>query len=304
MIFKIDPSIKHFSQEELIVFSNALLRAEEKLHYLNIDFQTKRWIENNLFNNNLYLGRLAIHLLEENNEFWFPTALLRNNMRTVIVGKGNDFLGVDEMRMLVEEPAVVVLENGRYDWSVVKEWVELYTEERALKTINQHVDCAIKENRLRDHNAGGSGNVSNVITVLEPIYDGLPHLKIMTVFDSDKCSEQDHEDHHHSLKGYLREHKIEYHELEKREIENYFPIDTYRKSGLIVEGVEIPVFTDKEYDFQDLGNPIQSPFIKMGKKDVETLAKNITLKELKSRVTVVDGMDEVQRIILMLARFI
>ena len=302
MIFSIDDSVMRQGEDVTFVFATSLQKAAEKRHYVEMSPQMRCWIDNELFDSEKYLGTLACESLVNNLEVWNPASICKRYQTTVTVGYGSGMLSVEEMALLVEEPSVVVLENGRYDWAVIKRWIKLYRKERGFDTINQQVHRAITGYLLREHNAGGgNGSIANVMTVLMPIYKDLHALRLTTVFDSDKTSAHDTVDHNQSLKAFLNGNHIGWHELAKREIENYFDFETYRRAGLLTDNTQICTMPLEEWDFHDIGKDKR---IKMEKKDVEKLSDVLTKDELKTHAAELSGRDEVQDVILHLAKYI
>lgn len=298
MIFKIDKTIMGLEASDLLVFAEALQKASENLHFLDVDYQVQLWIEDTILKSDLYLGKLVVQLILSNEELWSPSSMNKKYLRTVTIGCNEGMLSVSEMKVMVEEPSAVVLENGKYDWSVISKWIRLYRKDHSLGSVNAYVNRAVGLNLIRSRNAGGADGILNKIDVLMPEYKGTCCFKVLSIFDSDKISSTDIEDHKKTIKARLMDLGIEYHELCKREIENYFPLETYRRAGFVVAGGDIPNLSDEEWDYLDVYN---SKFLSIEKKDVVTLADEITKHELLSRVTNVGGMDEIQEIILKLA---
>ena len=302
MIFSIDHSVIEQGEEVILNFAKTLLDAAEKQHYVQVSPKVLLWIEQELFNTNKYLGTLARESLKGNKDFWQPTSMCQKYQRHVTIGYNTNMLPIEKMALLVEEPSVVVLENGRYDWAVIKKWIELYKNDRGLKTINQQVNRAVITHQLREHNAGGgNGSITNVITVLMPIYQGLHAFRLTTIFDSDKDSVDDASDHNQCLKVFLSKNQIEWHELQKREIENYFDFETYRHAGLLANKTQVYDFTAEKWDYLNI---CKNKMIKMAKRDVERLSELLTKDELKKHVITPSGEDEIQTIILHLAKYI
>ncbi len=301
MIFRIDKSITELNAPDLLVFAGALQKASENLHFLDVDYQVQLWIERTIFQSDLYLGKLVIQQIQRNEEMWSPSSMNRKYLRTVTVGCEEGMLTASSMKIMAEEPSVVVLENGKYDWCVISKWIKLYRKDHSFGYVNAYVNRAVGCNLIRSGNAGGSGGILNEIDILIPSYKDTYPLKLLSIFDSDKTSPTDIEEHNNTIKEGLNKLGIEYHELCKREIENYFPLDTYRRAGFVVAGVDVPDLPEEEWDYLDVH---KNDFLSLEKKDVETLAKEITKPELQSRVGNVNGQDEIQEIILKLARHI
>ena len=307
MIFIIDSTIKDCTQNELLIFSKAVMKALEKHHFVCMNAAIKEWFDKTIVQSELYFGTLHREMLECETEMFCPPTMSKQYLRTVFVGKSDGSKSVNEMLFLAEEPSVIILENGKYDWIVLQKWIEKYRKEKSFKNINSEVHRAVKNNWVRDHNGGGKNNIPNVVDSILPIYKGLHGLKIFTIFDSDKSSSTDtsKDKENNILTSFLDEKDIEWHVLKKRKIENYFPLTVYEKAGLMVKGIEIPSLTLEQLDFMDFNEKKDCTFITMNKSQVEELADNLTKTELQERVYHVDGtIDEVQEIIFKLAKFI
>jgi len=307
MIFNIDSSIVESSQDEILIFSKAIIKALENLHFVCMNGLTRNWFDKTIVQSPLYLGTFHREMIEYEIEMFSPSAMAQRYLRTVSVGKSDCCHTVQQMLFLAEETPVVVLENGKYDWIVLRKWVERYRKDKTFKNINADVHRAVTRNWVRDHNGGGKNNIPNVIDTIVPIYMGLHGLKIFTIFDSDKSSAGDSSKdiENSTLTSFLNQRNIEWHMLQKRKIENYFPLSAYEKAGLTVEGIVIPSLTPVQWDFINVNDENECKFISMKKSQVESLADNLTNLELQERVYHKDGeIDEVQEIILKLARFI
>jgi len=301
MIFEIDKSITESDVDSILLFSECLLRACEKGHCVTMDYQVQYWIDSTILNNSAYLGDYSRQILKEVKEFWDPTSMQRAYLRKVVVGNREGVLTIENMALLVEEPSEVVLENGRYDWAVIKKWASLYKRDRSMGSIFLMVHHSIDNHLLREHNAGGCSNIENVVTVLMPIYGNLYNLRLTTIFDSDKKSKFDSVDHHATLKSFLQEKAVEYHELQKGEIENYFPPSVYAKASFLTQSFDLDN-SELDWDYVDVYNHDVCPFIQMKKSDVEQLCECLTRDELESRVG--DGENEVKKVLIHLAKYI
>lgn len=301
MIFVIDKSIKCECQESLLLFSNSLFRACMKGHFVRADYHTQQWIDETILGSVNYLGDYSCQILKKEMEFWAPTTLQRTHLRNVVVGTEDGMTSVDEMALLVDEPSEVVLENGRYDWAVIRTWASLYKNDRALGSVFDMLHQSIESHLLRGYNAGGCNNIENVLTVLMPIYGNLYRLRLTTIFDSDKKSPLDQTDEHAQLKNFLNEKRIEYHELQKREMENYFPLSVYEKAGYLNRPFDLDS-SDLNWDYVDVFDKNVCSFLSLKKSDIESLCDSLTRQDLESIVG--EEENEVKQILLHLAKYI
>lgn len=312
MIFRIDKSIMTQGQSVIQDFARGLTVAADNQHAVQLPVQVWEWVEKEILQTDVYLGKLMREQLVSSSELWNPTKMLLTHETTVDIGYVGNMLTVRDMLRLMEEPGWIVLENGRYDGTVIEKWVRIYRKEKGLGTINAEVYRAMAQSRLRVYNSGGGNmSIANAIDTLMRAIGYLYPYRITTIFDSDKRSATDTTDHNQKLKEYLTHHRITGHELRKREIENYFAVDTYKRAGFLKDERQARAMTAEEWDFHDIG---KSNIIRktdntgketaIEKKDVETLSYLLTKEELKERVLISSGDDEIQSIILQLAKFI
>lgn len=314
MIFIIDQSIIYLESKKFSIFAEAILKASDEHHFIVIDYQTQRWITDTLLSDDQYLGKSQIDRIESNLELWSPDTMCQNNMAKVTIGVGDNFLSVEDMKLIADRQSKVVIENGLYDWEVVKKWVKLYRQDRVYKSINSKVHRAITSFQLVEENAGGgSGSIENRIRTIIPEYKGVAQWKISTIFDSDKdCRNQPSKNS--SLINYLQNNKIGFHELNKREIENYFPYSLYKELKFTTDKVPNPNESGFYWDYYDftpnentLKNKDYVRFVKCEKDDVLALAEKLTKQDVQSRLahcTDAGEPDEVQEIILLMAKII
>ena len=312
MIFRIDKSIMTQGQSVILDFARALSVAADNQHAVLLPIRVWEWVEKEILQTDVYLGKLVREQLMSSLELWKPTKMLLTHETTVDIGYVGDMLTVEDMLRLMQEPSWIVLENGRYDGIVIEKWIRLYRNEKGLGTINAEVYRAMAQSRLRVYNSGGGNmSIANAIDTLMKVTGRLYPYRITTIFDSDKCSATDPTDHNRKLKEYLESNRIKGHELRKREIENYFSVNTYKRAGFLKDEQVARAMTAEEWDFHDIG---KSRIIRktdntgketaIEKKDVETLSRLLTKEDLKERVLIPTGYDEIQSIILQLAKFI
>ena len=301
MIFKLDNTIITYQQNRLYIFAHALQHAQERLHYVVMEQPVRTWIESNILSNTTYLSEWDIESIKKDQFFMQPSALESRTLQTVIVGNGINMLTIEQMLDVVDEPGVVVLENGLNDWSVLRRWTNLMSQRRCPnKTINESVLNAMNTALLRNENAGGGfGTIKNRIISIEPNYKGLHALRVTTVFDSDKMSALDMVDHNASLKQFLTAEKMEWHELSRREMENYFPIEAYQRAGLMAQGLVLPASIVGNWAYEDIESVKGINYVK---NDLPLLTSNLSNQDIDALGANV--LDEIQSVILHLAKYI
>lgn len=313
MIFNIDDSITKTEDGTVIRdMAQALVRAAEKQHHVCPTPDVWKWIDENILQTDTYLGSLEKELLMSNRELWDPKSMKRNHETTVHVGISGNMHTVRDMLKLIDEPSIIVVENETYDGAAITKWVKLYKKKKGLETINTEVYQALRGYRLRFHNAGGGNmTIANSIDTKKVTYGHLYPFLITTIFDSDKRSASDTTDHNSKLKAYLTANTIAWHELKKREIENYFAPSTYSRAGLLRDERQANAMPPEEWDFHDMGKSTivgktddNGKAVHIEKKDVLTLSDLLTRDELEGRVQTDSTYDEIQEIIFLLAKYI
>lgn len=302
MIFTFNKTVQ---QGDLGLLARCILLMAEKHHHLLLDNEMLEWLSSTILESTDYLGRVDREALKNNREVWRITGVQQKYQTKLTVGVEENTITIEQLYKIVNEPSYVVLENSMYDWSAICRWVDIYRNERDFKSLNESVFRAIKEMNLRgDHSGGGNGTIVNKIKSFEEIFKECSNLKVTTIYDSDKIGIHDPIDHNSALRDFLGSVGFIGHELHKREIENYFSVDTLRMAGMIKEDEDIPEYTPEEYDFLDIEN---APFVKYKKKFMPALSQHLHKAALKERVAhhkVSDSVDEIQLIIITLARFV
>ena len=110
---------------------------------------------------------------------------------------------------------------------------------------------------LRYVNSGGSGNVEHTINAeIRNVGNNLKFLKCFVLIDSDLEFPQSTNSKRIKLITYLDSLNIPYHILEKREVENYLPVDLFNlinpKDNFIREYCD--VLTSNQKDYIDIEN--------------------------------------------------
>ena len=199
---------------------------------------------------------------------------------------------LNEAKRFFNQPVLLILENSLNDSYFIDALVKNFKNKS--KTIKRH-----KENGwIKYEMGGGCDNIINYIRALIKSYEGLPkngkqYLRCMVIVDSDKRFETEptREDRKH-LYEFLNEIGISYHELEKREMENYIPdealeniqeIDDYITAYLRLSPIQKDYF-DLERGFDNknissLSEGIQYLYNNIGKEDLGILRKGMGMEK-------------------------
>ena len=306
MIFQLTEDILSFNEEEKARLLLAIANAFEHNHFVDFDplVVDSDWIDKNLFDQNSLFSAETRELLLSNQERWDPNGMHKRYLRTLRVGNGgNGTITPIAMSRLIMIPSLVFVENSRYDGAALAKWVRCYQNDSVNKAINQLVAQAFKQGYIIAGNGGGCENIANAIYAVKGAFKGMHPQKITAVFDSDKTSKEDPSDHKASLKRELEKMDIEYHELQKREVENYFHTSTYIELGLAKDGKDLSRISGEEWDYAETNE--NSEYVSMKKSDVEKLVEKTTKELLQERVYWEENkQDEIHEIILLLARYI
>lgn len=170
-------------------------------------------------------------------------------------------------------PVRIVLENSYNDSYFLEALFKNFKNKS--KKINRH----IASGDLVFEMAGGKGNIINLVSTKLKEFNNLPkdnykYLRVIVVFDSDKTFPST-DSNNINLINYLTELEICYHELEKREMENYMP-------DIIFNNIN-DEFCIKYLEM----NPIQKDFfdIEKGFKNKNRIDFDIPVKELYNQMS-------------------
>ena len=119
---------------------------------------------------------------------------------------------------------IIFLENSDNDGHFLNSLI------REFKSNGKKILKHKSENWLKYQMAGGAENIKHCIESEINHYKGdLRFLKCFVLFDSDKSFPEEVILNKQSLISYLESKDIHYHFLEKREIENYLPIEQFEQ---------------------------------------------------------------------------
>lgn len=214
--------------------------------------------------------------------------------KTVDIGKGYT---PEEAWHFLLEPVRIILENG------VNDAPFLHSLFRCFKQDSKQIVRKI-ENRLLTFEMGGGSGIRHT---LEGLMNGLnigcltkpshEYLRSFVIIDSDKSyPNEELKQGAVNLINFLEEHGINYHVLEKREMENYLPNDAYDDVACNREFIDAYLrLTPEQQDYFDLEkglpdinfdrlpNEIQSLFEDVSSEDKKILRKNDLRKFTGSR---------------------
>ncbi len=298
MIFVISDNIRFLAEENYRAFARNVSVALERHHFFSFDYNAFIWFEKEFLNTDKYYGEIEREELRSILPKEPPTSLM-SFLTRINVGDDPDH-DIGRMTTLIDKFSFVIVENNLYDGSTIKKWIKLYRNERNYKTLNQYVHRQVSCNLIDFSNGGGKDNIANDAEYHLHSYNGFHNYKLFSIFDSDKSNANDI-DHNVYVKQQLNDRSIDWHELEKRELENYFPLASFQKCRLTdSNGSKLRTLSDVEWDFCDL---YTLEGLHFEKKDLLILSDNLTKEELKSRLEhCVNDPDELQKIIFKIAK--
>lgn len=152
-------------------------------------------------------------------------AVVTNSMRsskTISEYSSDSKFDFNEANYFLNTPFIIFLENSLYDGYFLNALFNNF--KRRSKKVSKHKD----KGWLIFGNGGGFDNIKNVITDTLSRFEQLPkenhcYLRSIVVVDSDKTFPNDVKSNRTTLYDFLSKNNIEFHEMEKREIENYLP---------------------------------------------------------------------------------
>lgn len=310
MVFVLDESLERLDERAKGALAKLLVAIVEKLHYVKSTPEVWQWIESEVLTTQ-FLGLMDINLIRKNNEFRDVKGMMLRHLSQIRVGCGEGCIDPGRAIGLVDKPSYVVVENEANDWPVLRHWIELMKNERAFKSINSLVEKKKTAGDIRPYNAGSGGQIINTLSGRVAEFAEWGKYKVMAVYDSDKESEDAQlGNEKKKIQEYASRNELMNHVLFKREMENYFSLECYRKARLADNELVYP-YSVQSWDFEDVENYIRRNSTKhYRKQDLPKLNNYIDKHELKSitehHTLVHDGMriSEVQSLILKFARLV
>lgn len=246
-----------------------------------------------IFESPVYQSLIQDHktLIEENYNRIVGESV-RNNFSIGLASSEHVF-NIAEAKRFFTQPFVLILENSLNDGYFVDALIKNFKNKS--KVIQKH-----KANGWLEYgNGGGCENISNFIQGIMKSYSGLPkdskhYLRCFVLIDSDKEFEtKESKENRKKLFSFLESNGIAYHELEKREIENYIPdeviesipeIDEYLQTYIQLSPLQKDYFDLEKGFTQPLKNctqEVQNLYSGLGSKEEGILRKGMTIDRFK-----------------------
>lgn len=310
MIFVLDDSIRNADVKAKSVLAKLVIAIIEKKHYIKVPFQIWQWMETEVLTTE-FIGNIDIELIQKNAVFRDITRVMDTYLSQISVGFGQGYVEPSYAMSLVNAPSYVVVENESYDWPVLRKWIELMKNDREFKSINSLVEKKKCIGELRPYNAGSSGQIINTLTKRKAEFNGLAAYKIMAVYDSDKDSKgAELSPEKKKIQDFSTQNRLSYHILYKREIENYFDLECYKKAQLADAHLNYTLSV-QEWDFEDVETYINNNSRKHYNKHDLPLLSNYIDKQKLINITahhLVEhngtNINEIQSLILKFAKLV
>jgi len=230
----------------------------------------------------------------------------------------------EEARIFFNQQYLIVLENSLNDGYFIDALI------KSFKSVSQKIQYYKNNDWLKYANGGGCTNIENYIERTKKRFDRLPkdnkkYLRCFVIIDSDKkYPQQPNTMERINLFNYLDDNGIKYHQLYKREIENYLPVEIIRMFFDNDDYISIlEKFSDEMLDFYDiergfinkdrlkLPNEVQTLYASISdvdfrylrskkfktngfKKEVPKLFNRVTKGKFKEKVHHQDNPDELE----------
>ena len=310
MIFVLDESLKNIDKEGKGVLAKLIAAIAERKHYMKVSSQVWQWIDEEILTTR-FLGSMDIELIRKNNEFRDITKTMSDYLSQIYVGCKQGCIEPCRAILLVEKPSYVVVENEANDWPVLRKWIELMKNERTFRSINMLVEKKKCAGELRPYNAGSCGQIINILLERMAEFGELSSYKVMAVYDSDKELENaELSNEKKKIQSFTTEKRMMDHRLYKREMENYFELECYKKARLADDDLiyALPV---QSWDFEDVEKYIRDNSTRHYKKQNLPILSNYIDKRKLMNITahhslLHNGMNisEIQLLILKFAKLV
>lgn len=247
MIFVLDNSLRDIGGDAKYHLARLVFGIVAKGHYVDSSSITWNWVEDNVLVGE-FLSNYEMELIRKNREFRDPSSVLYEYLSKIFIGYGLGMVTPKEAQCLINEPSYVVVENENNDWPVIRKWIDFLKNDRMFKTINTLVEHKKSMQDVRPYNAGSSGQIVNTLTQRQQFFGSLAKYKVMALYDSDKESyEKELSNEKKKIAVCINEYGLIGHMLYKREMENYFPLECYKRARLIDDNIDYPQELDWDY---------------------------------------------------------
>lgn len=206
----------------------------------------------NIFNQ---LSSIDKKLLEEYFNRYITQPKKEIDYRVSLKNESDKDFNFDESKIFFNQQYLLILENNLNDGYFVDAIINSFKSK--ARKINRHK----KNDWFIYYNGGGCTNIENTIEANKKRYKTLPkqnhkYLRCFVLIDSDKTyPTQPNSAERQKLFKYLDDNEIKYHQLYKREVENYLPIETLEEIKENVSFIEVfKRLSNDVKDFLDLEN--------------------------------------------------
>ena len=217
----------------------------------------------------------------------------------------------DQIYALVKKQSLLIVENELNEWPVYRHIIHAYTKDRKFGNYYQMLDYAV-DKTLTAHTSGGYGQYVQVLDVYDKKYNGVFQYKYCTLFDRDTndatyfdqnkgkllktiCGKEINEIIDDDIYT-LNQPVFIWHMWYKRAIENYFPVENFKKIGVDIS----KIVGDSDYFKFD-----QTTY---SKSDLQKLTDGMTYKKyednLKHFPYYGESVSEIQLFLLKLLQII
>lgn len=194
---------------------------------------------------------------------------------------GSNNFKIEDAIIYLDQKVSIILENSYNDSKFIDAIINKYN--------NELLQTHFKNHWIEYSNAGGCGNIANVISEKIKSFqsqsgNGSKYLRCFVLIDSDKKSKLEaFKPDRIKLKAFLDGHNIKYHILEKREMENYLPDAIWNDlkdkaiDDKFKEFIDIYLhFTDEQKDYFDIEQSFNNKAFKNLHQNVQDLFNNIS----------------------------
>lgn len=240
-------------------------------------------IENEDFFDNFYQEINSI-ILENYNRYFTI-----NPKEVVIISNENGDFNLSECIIYVEEKFEIILENDKYDGY----FIDCLLNE--FKSRSKKINHFIENNWFKYSNAGGATGFINTIERKIKHFGDSKFLKCCVLVDSDLEYPQSENPKRESLIEFCKLNKISCYVLEKREIENYLPLDVFESINSQHPFINTFVnnqLSNEQRDFIDIQNGLAKNRKNWGvdyKQDVLKLFSNLKDSDFENLIKGLDS---------------
>lgn len=262
----------------------------------------------------------------------YITDIKKFYLSTITIGDGADEVNPKEAIKILNEKSFVVIENHLNDWNFINGIIKNYANYSGKKNIYRIINKSVEDNYLQPRGFGGGGEIKkNLENLTTTSYNGIYRYKIATLFDSDRneinekinntifylltfLKGRDFDPTDISELTYSPDDVMLWHMLYKREIENYIPLELLYSSFPAISSAKQTELNNLDKDQLDFYNFDFCP--EVTKNEASKIFLNNSIREqlayrcehhkIKAEKPngILEDVDELERILLMLAKIV